>query len=133
MLRLLDTLTAKEIKSLESRHIQWYSKTLLIGALLCVPLTSVAYDPSNCWSYITERIGQRIPAKELIANITPIPQVGSIAVMRYEKQGLNHFGFVEVITDSHILISETNYKKGEFGYRFLSLDYQNLRGFYVVQ
>jgi len=49
--------------------------------------------------------------------------------MRYEKQGLDHFAYVEAITDTLILISETNYKAGEFSYRFLPPDYPHLIGF----
>ena len=51
--------------------------------------------------------------------------------MRYEKQGLDHFSYVEIVTDDYIVISETNYKKGEFTYRFLPLDYPHILGYYV--
>lgn len=70
---------------------------------------------------------------ELISNATTTPQVGSIAVMRYEKQGLNHFGYVEALGEDYVLISETNYKAGKFSYRFIPLDYPHLIGFYDVE
>jgi len=97
---------------------------------LFLPITTQAYDRFNCWSYITERVDKIIPVVELINNATTTPHLGDIAVMRYEKQGLNHFAYVELVTDDFILVSETNYKAGIFGFRFLPLDYPNLIGYY---
>lgn len=95
---------------------------------MCLPFVSSAYSPDNCWSYVVERIGEIVLAAELVPNSDPKP--GTIAVMRYEKQGLSHYAYVEVVTDDYILISETNYKAGQFGYRFLPYTYDHLLGFY---
>lgn len=51
--------------------------------------------------------------------------------MYYEKPGLPHVAFVEAVLDDKILISETNYKAGEFTYRFIPKDYPNLWGYYT--
>lgn len=61
-----------------------------------------------------------------------VPKVGDIAVMRYEKSGLDHVGKIEATYDSGFLMSETNYKPGEFTYRFIPYDYPHLIGFYPI-
>ena len=81
------------------------------------------------------RLDERIPAKEIVANTTD-PKVGDVAIMRYQKvySVIMHYAVVEGIFDNgDILVSECNmwhlYDSG-CGYRVITVDYQNLVGFY---
>lgn len=55
--------------------------------------------------------------------------VGAIAIFYYPDSGLKHVAFVEIVLEDSFLISETNYKKGEFGMRLVKFDDYALLGF----
>lgn len=83
------------------------------------------------------RLDEQIPAKQLVAD-TSEPEVGDIAIMRYQKtySVIMHYAVVEGVFDNgDVLVSECNmwhlYTNG-CGYRVLANDYQNLIGFYSL-
>lgn len=98
------------------------------------PTNLLAYN-DNCWEWVVQRIGKVIPTAQLIAD-TRIPEVGSVAIMEYQKKDgskIPHYAVVEgVFEGDKFLISECNmdylYKDG-CGYRILSTDYVYLKGF----
>ncbi len=82
------------------------------------------------------RLDATIPAVQIVTN-TAEPEVGDIAIMRYQKaqRVIPHYAVVEGVFDNgDVLISECNmwhlYKTG-CGYRVLADDYPNLVGFYT--
>lgn len=67
---------------------------------------------------------------KLIKN-SEVPHKGDVALLHYDKSGLDHVAIVEwVFDDNSFLISECNYIHGECGIRHLTMEYKNLKGFY---
>jgi len=79
------------------------------------------------------RLGENVLVQDMKSNLHHDPQIGDIAVMRYEKQGLDHFAYVEIVLDDGIIISECNYHAGECGYRILTFDYAHIDGYFTTK
>lgn len=94
-------------------------------------MTTRAYDPGNCWSWVMARLGDTIPTAEIRPNSEP--KTGAIAIIDYK---VRHYAYIEgVFEDGSLLVSECNmfhlYPPG-CGYRIIPSDYPDLVGFYAI-
>jgi hypothetical protein len=99
---------------------------------LIVPLKTIAFA-DNCWEWVMHRLDTLVPSMYIVPT-DKAPMPGDIAVMYYEKSGLIHYAVVEAVLEGKVLISECNmwllYESG-CGYRFLPVNYVNMRGYYT--
>ena len=91
--------------------------------------TIESFDPWNCFSYTEWRLDKKLPPMRYIRPNTTA-SVGTVAVMYYPKSGLRHFAFVEFVSENLILLSETNFKQGEVGFRVIPRNDPALQGFW---
>ena len=61
---------------------------------------------SNCYNYLTYRLGNVPPTKTILNNLT---ESGNIGVLYYPRQGLYHYVVVESVVGDQVTFTETNF------------------------
>jgi hypothetical protein len=92
------------------------------------PESDVDYsEVCNCWQYVKNNV----PGVTSMAAMTPNsePVVGSVAIEWFGS--VKHVSVVVEVTESGVLVHETNYRRCQFTERFIDFSSHRLAGFWT--
>lgn len=98
---------------------------------MLLPFQAGAYDPGNCHSWVSSRLGEIIPMVQIVANSRA--NTGVVAIIDYPN--VRHYAYVEGVFDNgSVLVSECNlaylYGETKCGYRVIDDSLPGLVGYF---